>query len=59
MTNVETSRMTVPGTKLGPKQTHEKIDEHLGLPAQPEEEGKKNKNGLAQDNNPCNFPPPA
>ena len=41
MTNVETSRMMVPGTKLGPKQTHEKIDEHLGLPAQPEEEGKK------------------
>ena len=56
MTNVETSRMMVPGTKLGPKQTHEKIDEHLGLPAQPEEEGKK---GLAQDNNLCNYPPPA
>ena len=40
MTNVETSRMSVPGAKKGLKQMHEKIGEHLGLPAQPEEEGK-------------------
>ena len=53
MTNVETSRMSVPGTKMGPKQSHEKKGSISACrPSQ-----KKRGMGLAQDNNPCNPPP--